>query len=185
MAEPILDKLIEQLTGLIDKATLALQSAPTTTLAWQSAVEILIARYSLAGLYAGYENTQAPAEAVEAVARDVEVQLKFLDRFALEIQAAPEWQAGWNARAASYARSIQTPYWRGKTKMLPLPALPGDGGSSCLYNCNCIWDIKQLEGEGNYDCYWRLTASDNICQTCAARATLWNPYKIRDGSVVL
>lgn len=50
----------------------------------------------------------------------------------------------------------------------------------CLSNCQCRWEINQLEGEGNYDCHWRLGGTKH-CQTCEVRAGEWNPLQVRGG----
>jgi len=117
-----------------------------------------------------------------AVTTDLATQLRFLDKFALEMQDGDTWQAGWNSRANMYAGSIKTPYWQGNVDMLPLPAMPADGTSTCLTRCTCMWDVTKLAGEGNYDCTWLLGATDH-CQICKQRAADWAPIRVRDGVV--
>lgn len=181
---PILEKLLDALTGLISQATVALQQSPSTVEEWQAAIEILLARYSIAAMMAGTGGPSLDDKAMTEVKRLVKVQLEYLDNFALEIQQANEWQAGWNARAEMYARSIKVPYWRGATQMLPLPAMPAQG-TQCLSNCKCSWEIVPVDEQaGNYDCYWRRASSDS-CQTCVQRAAEWSPLQIRDGSLVI
>ncbi|KPV42211.1 hypothetical protein SE17_44475, partial [Kouleothrix aurantiaca] len=85
-------------------------------------------------------------------------------------------------RAQLYANSIQTPYWRGVTRLLPLPAMPGDGTSPCLTHCRCAWDVTALEGEQNYDCTWTLGDTEH-CQVCKQRAVEWAPLRIRNGEL--
>src|SRR5688500_3201884 len=94
-------------------------------------------------------DTLSPA-ALAAVRNDVAVQLRCLGKFALTVQSAGQWERGWQARAQMYAESIKSPYWRGRTKLLPLPAMPGDGTSQCLTRCRCAWDISEVED--GYDC---------------------------------
>lgn len=181
-----LDWLIQRLRRIIAAATTALEgriSESGAVDAWQSTVTDAIGRYSLAAMMTGSGDDQLSPEQLKAVKKAVQTQATFLDAFALEIQGAAAWQAGWNARAEMYASSIKAPYWTGKVKMLPLPAMPGDGSTQCLTNCGCAWDIQQLDGEGNYDCYWRRGKNDS-CQTCVGRSARWAPLRIRDGEIV-
>jgi len=120
-------------------------------------------------------------QARATVAKQVQKQLDFLDNFALEIQKTDEFEAGWDARAAMYAESIKAPYWSGRTKLLPLPALPGDGTTQCKTHCHCLWSIDTLdEDAGDYDARWIRGVSDS-CQTCVQRAQDWAPLRIRGG----
>lgn len=182
--QPALDRLMQRLSVLIGTATQALERDPSQVKRWQEEISRQLARYHSAAYLAGAGTDDLTSAARTAVQRDLRTQLNFLSQFALEIQEAAEWQAGWNARAEMYARSIQTPYWRGATKLLPLPAMPGDGSSQCLTNCKCIWDIQQLDGEENYDCYWRMGGTERHCQTCPERARDWAPLQIRGGELV-
>src|SRR3990167_2381954 len=64
----------------------------------------------------------------------------------------------------------------------PLPAMPGDGSTVCLTACKCSWQIMRLEGNGDFDCYWRLRPAEH-CETCETRASLWSPIQVRGGVV--
>lgn len=180
--QPALDRLIRRLSLLIGTATTELEQDTSRADDWYDEVARQLTRYHTAAYLAGAETQELIDAARRAINADVRTQLKFLAKFKVEIQDAEQWQAGWNARAEMYARSIQTPYWRGVTKLLPLPAMPGDGTSQCLTNCKCIWDIEQLDGENNYDCYWRVSPVEH-CQTCRQRGGEWAPLKIRAGEV--
>lgn len=179
-----LDWLIQRLTQLVQAATDALESDPTQVQAWQEELSRQLARYHAASYLAGSGAETLAGPARLAVTRDLKTQLGFLGKFALEIADAPSWQAGWNARAAMYARSIAAPYWRGATKLLPLPAMPGDGTTQCLTNCRCAWSVVELDGENNYDCTWQMSDAEH-CQTCKQRAADWAPLRIREGVVQL
>lgn len=180
--QPKLDKLIDRLSVLIGTATSALESDPSRVDDWYDELARQLRRYHLAGFLSGYGSDQFPRGADTAIAQDVATQLKFLRQFKAEIQDAAEWKAGWNSRAEMYARSIQTPYWRGATKMLPLPAMPGDGTSQCLTNCKCAWNVVPVDEEANdYDAYWVYGATERHCQTCKERESQWSPVQIRGG----
>lgn len=148
---------------------------------WLRDMAKLIAQYFGAAWMSGQDSPDLDAGEVEQVIDQVQAEVGFLRKFALEVQGAEEFQAGWEKRAESYANGIKAPYWSGKTKVLPLPAMPGDGTSQCLTNCRCKWEVRTLdEGAGNWDAYWRLGQADH-CQTCIERARQWAPLRIRDG----
>lgn len=175
-----LDKLIAKLQAAIAENTDALaldQIEPST---WQEQIVKLIQRYSAAAWKAGQNGDALTASDVKAVKGLVSAQVAFLDNFTLEIQNTTEWQAGWEARAAMYADSIKVPYWKGATKILPLPAMPAEG-TTCLTRCRCSYEIITINEENNdYDVYWRRGASDS-CQVCIERAAQWSPLQIRGG----
>lgn len=174
-----LTKLLARFVVYTTKRIGALEAKDISVEAWRDDMERSLVRYHTAALLAGQGSTTLTKAGKAAIERTVSEQLKYLDKFAIEIQGAAEWQAGWNARAAMYAQSIKEPYWTGKTKFLPLPAMPAQG-TECLSNCQCEWDIEELDGDGNYDCTWVRGANDS-CQTCVQRGEEWNPVEIRDG----
>jgi hypothetical protein len=177
--QPALDRLVRRLSLLIGTATSALERDPSQVEAWHDEVARQLRRYHLAAYLAG-SGASPDVIAPHIISVDVSKQLQFLEQFAAEIQDAAEWKAGWSARAEMYAGSIKTPYWRGVTKLLPLPAMPADGSNQCLTRCGCAWDVQQLDGDNNYDAYWRRSKSDS-CQTCVQRSVEWAPLQIRDG----
>ena len=178
-----LDWLIQRLTRLVQAATDTLERDPTQVEAWQQELSRQLARYHAASYLAGSGAATLEGPARVKVVQDLKTQLGFLGKFALEIADAKAWQAGWNSRAAMYARSIRVPYERGHTKMLPLPAMPCEG-TTCLTNCGCMWEIDELDGDGNADAYWRRGKGDS-CQVCKQRERDWSPVKIRKGVVQL
>jgi hypothetical protein len=152
--------------------------------AWQYSFTNMLAQYHTAAFIVGQDGkVEIGGPAKTWLGNTLEDQLGFLKKWGLEIESDAEFKLGWNARAALYAQGIGQSYWKGATKMLPLPAMPRDGTSQCLGNCTCSWDIQQLDGEGNYDCYWKLGAAERHCQTCPQRAADWSPLKIRKGEL--
>lgn len=175
--------LLSRLSRLVVTATGALEADyPAGVAAWQQEVSRQLARYHAAAMLAGAGVETLTPAMTTAVTTDLATQLRFLGKFAIEVQGGDQWQAGWNARAQMYAESIKAPYWRGAVKMLSLPAMPGDGTSTCLTRCRCAWDVNELEGDGNYDCTWLLSAAED-CQVCKQRALDWAPLRVRDGVV--
>jgi hypothetical protein len=195
-----MNTLIKVLAKLLLKLTLALKEVYPTTApgsqerqnavrAWENQVKAVIARYIQTAYFLGYGDTETlpePQAVADALAPMVQTQFDFLKGFATEIEdSQEEWQRGWENRAESYSGSVTQPYWQGKTRMLPLPALPGQG-TQCHGRCRCSWKIKQFDGEGNYNCYWiAKDESDSTCQTCKQRAIEWNPLKIRENRLVI
>lgn len=176
--------LLFRLGEEIAKRTTALQEERINVPLWKSQVEELLARYHMAALMTGQGSSELSQAAQKELLKGVRAQLQFLDKFAIEIQGADEWSAGWNARAAMYAQSIKQPYWQGSTKMLPLPSQPGDGSTNCLTNCGCAWRIVTVdEKAGDYDAFWERGKSDS-CATCIEREKNWSPLQIRDGRLV-
>jgi hypothetical protein len=187
---PSLQYLLGAFREAIRELTLRLQIGMITLDEWHRAMETLIARYHAASFMAGQRSPLIGVTEEGYVYDYVNTQLGFLDNFALVIQSGAEWQAGWNARAEQYAKGIVSPYWKGRTKILPLPAMPGDLTTDCGQNCACLWDVVTIdEKKADYDCFWMLNASRVIttehCQECTLRAREWNPLKVRDGILQL
>lgn len=181
----ILGGLIEMLTDAIAEMTAQLQAGEMTSKDWQDQFEILLARYHSASMAAGAKTKELNKAMVTKVIEYIAEQFGFLEDFAVEIQGAKEWQAGWNNRAESYAGAIKAPYWSGAVKMLPLPAMPGDGTTQCLGNCKCSWDVKTInEKRGDYDATWVYGETEDHCQSCKVRSNEWKPLKIRGGKVI-
>jgi len=178
-----LRRLVARFVAEVGAWTDALAEQGMTLAAWKRAMLDGLRRYHAAAYLAGANARTVSPQAAAALKKTVAAQLRFLNNFAIEIQDAPQFQPGWKARAELYAKGIGQSYWRGATRLLPLPAMPRDGTTQCLGNCNCSWSIAELPGEGNYDCTWVMGAAEH-CQTCKQRASDWAPLKIRDGRVV-
>lgn len=151
--------------------------------AWRDGFAALIARYHTAAQLVGQGDVTLTPAGRQALVKAVQAQLGYLDGFAADLRSPSAYAMGRQARAAMYAEAIGASYWRGATRMLPLPALPKDGTTPCLTNCGCSWEIDELNGDGNYDCTWVLGTSEN-CQTCSQRAADWAPLRIREGRLV-
>jgi hypothetical protein len=165
---------IAKLTQQLERGTLAPE-------AWHDAMARTLRRAHQAALMAGQGSPTISKPGRSWLDTFIGVQLDFLRRFAVEVQSAGEYQKGWQARAALYGAAVKAPYWYGATKMLPLPAMPGDGSTACLGNCSCSWDVEAV-GDGDYDCYWRMGATEH-CQGCKQRAEEWNPIRVRGGEL--
>lgn len=183
--EPKLQRVIKSLTRELEALTARLLAGDISLADWTAEFEQILATHHAAAYLLG-----RGGELTDPLARN---QLALLERYIAE-QA--EYLSGLKrdiaggrygdspralgARVDMYARSVQPPYWAGKTIGLPLPAMPGEG-TQCLTNCRCRWEITTLDAErGDHDCYWRLGAAEH-CQTCNQRAVDWNPIQIRGG----
>jgi hypothetical protein len=180
---PSLQSLLDKLGLEVADFTLELEQQDRTVDSWQRDMESALTRYHLAAYMTGQDSPVFDRQGVATVQGLVTAQLEFLDNFATVIKSGSEWQRSWNARAAMYAESIKVPYWRGATKVLPLPAMPAEG-TQCKSRCKCSWDVQELDAEaGNYDAYWRIGSGDQ-CQTCRQRAADWSPLQIRGGRLI-
>jgi hypothetical protein len=90
-----------------------------------------LAKGHLAAYMTGQGSDELAAADQKTVLRMVTEQLTFLDKFAIEVQSAAEFQQGWNARAAMYAEAVGGTWNTGKFKMWPLPAMPRAGDTQC------------------------------------------------------
>ena len=172
----LIQLLMDALGALFDR----LQNREITPTTWANQVQTQLADYHLAAFMAGQGTADVPDAALEKIADQVGAQIGYLNNFKAEVQSAAQFQAGWNARAQSYANSVKQPYWFGATSMLPLPAMPAQG-TQCLNNCLCQWEIQWLnEANQDADAYWRRNAKDS-CQTCLEREAQWSPVQIRNG----
>jgi hypothetical protein len=176
-----LRRLLKQIRRAVEAMTDTLEAGEITPDQWRdSMAETISTAYPRA--YKAGAAAEPDAAATKRLADQVAAQLTYLDGFTVEIKEGEAWQAGWNSRAEMYAEGIKVPYWQGATKVLPLPAMPAEG-TTCLTRCKCLWDVQQLDGDGNYDAYWRISASES-CQTCVQRAAEWGPLKVRNGRLV-
>ena len=55
-----------------------------------------------------------------------------------------------------------------------MPCYPGDGGTECLSNCRCSWDITQTETA--IEATWEVNAE--ACPGCVARGERYSPYVV-------
>lgn len=180
---PALQALITQAELDIQRATDSLQRHELAVEEWRTRVADIIFNFHTqayrVGARAGErELTPGEQRLIELQAQE---QVAYLTRFANEIEMSAEWQETWANRAGMYANSIGASYWNGRTRELPLPAMPQDGTSQCLGNCKCRWRVDWLDQEkGDADAYWERTAEDS-CQTCIERGQQWSPLHIRGG----
>lgn len=153
---------------------------------WYDQFSSEIERYHREALQTGLRSRLLDEQALNYLDNVVEGQIEFLDTWKLEIEENEgEFKQGWKARAALYAMSVRQDYWTGVSHFLPLPAMPGDGSTQCLSNCNCYWEITWLdETKGDADAYWR-NGPGKHCQTCLVRSEDWAPIQVRDWVLVV
>lgn len=118
------------------------------------------------------------AEIKAAVAK----QLEYLRGFVEDVQAGKLSEKQVRARADLYSGAVRETYSQARWLGIPLPFMPTQG-SECKVNCRCRWDVVKLDGDGNYDAYWRMGATEQHCTTCPSRAAA-SPYQIRAGQLV-
>lgn len=117
------------------------------------------------------------------IGRRLRDQYAYLNRFFQELEVLTPNQR--RARAQLYISSTIYLYERGKGRALGIPKLPvypGDGNTPCKANCRCRWELKQLDGEGNWDATY-INEEGDICGGCADRARRYAPLRIRGGKI--
>lgn len=124
------------------------------------------------------------AQDLQAIELQTDEELRYLNRFRRDIESGSVSQAQALARAQQYGGSGFITYERGLQDLIGLPLLPAQPKvrTECRRNCKCSWDIQQLEGNDNWDCYWRLSPAEH-CDTCLTRARTFNPLRIRNGII--
>lgn len=113
------------------------------------------------------------------VRQSVDEQLVFLDGFmtAIEQAQANNGSLGFVPnRAAMYAKSSQSEFWR-QAISVTLPAYPKDSSTICKTNCKCVWSID-CDSAGNVLATWVMDDSVENCEDCQRRAREWNPLVI-------
>lgn len=118
----------------------------------------------------------------DEIKQAVATQLDYLRGFVDDVRADKLSPAQIKARASLYGGATRQTYSQSRWFGIPLPFHPTEG-SECKVNCRCVWDVQKLDGDGNYDAYWRLGAAEKHCTTCPSRANN-SPYRIRDGRLV-
>lgn len=101
-------------------------------------------------------------------------QYQYLDNFAADIEAAVEKEGASldfiANRSSLYAKSAEAEYWQQATNV-DLPDYPRSGGTRCLSNCQCFWDLN-CDDQGNVHATWVLGDADH-CPDCEGRAQEW------------
>lgn len=172
----------DRLVGQVSRGTI-------TPAEFERKMAALLARTYTQQYMAGAGVRELTAAQREQIAKRVAVQLQFLSEFKSTMGArlatlqTPEQRAAdlaaWQRRARMYADGTQVSWWMGRTDGLNLPAFPKDGGTACLSNCGCSWEIEEVDAKrGHYDCYWRLGDKEH-CEDCTSREAQYSPFKVR------
>lgn len=169
-----LDTLRAQPLDLIASATRALANGGSIG-AWRKAMEVAIKRSQTASYIAATaERLKVSPSAVKGLSKAerreldkrIAFQLKYLDKFAADLQAGRVTLAQAQPRAALYAGATRGTYYA--TRYPGLPSYPGDGSTPCMGNCKCT-----LETRGE-KVYWVLHPAEH-CDGCVALAA-GSPY---------
>lgn len=172
----------EQRTGILARR---LATGELNVQQWRGLMAIEIRNLHVAARVmgaGGFGNlTEADLVAIEKAVRE---QLNYLTRWAQQLgsmDSISEDQV--RIRASLYGGASNETYFRAYVAAAGVPDLPFYPAqkTECRTNCGCGWDIKPLEGQGNFDAYWRRHKNDS-CTTCIARERACNPLQIRGGS---
>lgn len=154
---------------------------------WRNAMRTELYRlhylYGFAGA-GGVDN--ATRQDLQAIQRNIERQWGYLDRWALDIaQNGIRSEQDLLRRARMYGNAAEATLLQTNSLALGLPLLPAypkDGSTECRTNCACGWHYERLQGNGNWNVYWRLNPAEH-CDTCLSRAMQWNPLQVRRGVI--
>lgn len=107
-------------------------------------------------------------------------QYRYLHNFAADIAAGRLSPLQAMNRARMYIESATQAFERAQAASygITLPQYPGDGGTQCLSNCRCHWEIRSRKKE--YACYWRLGQAEH-CPGCLEASKIYNPYIVLKG----
>lgn len=114
----------------------------------------------------------------------IDSELRYLNRFRQSLELGDLSEAQAVNRAQLYAGTVVPTYEEGRQDAIGLPPLPAQPKvrTRCQRNCKCTWRIIELDGNGNFDCYWDRSPVDS-CDTCRTREQRFNPLRIRNGII--
>lgn len=175
-------------TTLAERYLREAQRGDITVAEWRDLTGSLLKDTVMAGRIVGVNGvnnlTTADLDYVSNVTRR---HLAYLDRFSTELVEkdlsllTTGELAQIRARLRMYGRTSRQAASVGNTDARGMPRLPAYPGSrtSCLNNCGCSWQIRELSGTGNWDCTWVRSKSDS-CDECFAREDAFAPLRIRN-----
>lgn len=172
------DALVVSGRAAIDDMATDLINGVITVLEWLLQMKIFITSIFEAQYDLGFGELDAAGRAILAPLLDK--QFQFLEAFALDIDAHPEWSASnIGARAFLYAKASTVAYELATVRdivgagMVDLPEYPADGDQICLSRCLCHWRVV-IRGRRAF-CWWELDPSAEHCESCLENANMWNP----------
>lgn len=179
----IVQRLFNLFGGNVDTLAAQLARGEISLDGWYDAMRRLVIQAHTGMYRAGVGRDLTPEDRQRINAR-LREQLDYLDRWVRELEGQDQYnEAQIRNRARLYLNATNATLQDARAAAIglpELPALPGDGTTLCRVNCKCTWRIVQLDGDGNYDVYWRLRPAEH-CETCVRRAAAWAPIRIRGG----
>lgn len=171
------DAIVGRYSEQMRRLSEALISGDSTLDVWHEKMQDLIRLAYIHQAAAADDGNLVPEDRtrIEAAIRG---QYDFLDKFVDDIEAAMNGGKSLDfvpSRAVLYAESSAAEYWRQAIKV-DLPAIPRDGSTECMGNCQCHWRLECRE-PGIVRATWVLGEADH-CPDCVERAGTWNPILI-------
>lgn len=146
--------------------------------AWQTDMRSLVEETQVGAFMLGRGGINVMGDTETSVLADiVKSQFTYLSVFAAQLLAGQLSVAQAKARADLYMSAASYGFSRGRALAyddLDLPGYPGDGGTPCLGNCRCAWDIQETNTE--YRAWWLASADASECEGCDIRAGDWSPF---------
>lgn len=131
----------------------------------------------------GFGNLQ-PAD-LRRIEVATQTQLAYLRAWGRQLATTEDYdERQMKVRASLYGGASNETFSKAQVGSLGVPDLPfyPAENTECRTNCGCAWDIQPLEGDGNFDCYWRRGKNDS-CKTCIARERKASPLRVRGGVI--
>lgn len=117
------------------------------------------------------------------VLNKVEEEYVYLEGFLADLDKMSITQA--SNRIAQYVNGARQVAQIAKVARFPkLPHYPGDEDLACHGYCKCGLTVTKLEGNGNFDVFWKVDETAENCPDCLTLQMQWNPLEIRGGKIV-
>ena len=164
---------------LLNDVTVNMYAGDLAVSAWQNAVFAELKDGHIANAMFANGGAELSPQAIARVEATIAKQADFLAEFAQGVSDGTVSELRARDRARQYAQAMEQSYWdewKDGTANAPdlahLPLLtnsPGDGGTQCLGNCQCILEVTSSGVE------WLLFPADH-CDDCLALAS-GGPYR--------
>lgn len=156
--------------------------------AWRLRMRAEIRRLHFAIVIIAGGDLEGDPELRRRVLLEVEQQMRYLERWVMQLQAqmlTDNILDSMVARAALYATATRQTFFLAFTRSFGLPFLPfyPKERTVCSIGCKCWWRIRRLDGRGNFDCFWQVGIAEH-CPTCITRSVAASPLQVRGGVIL-
>jgi hypothetical protein len=164
---------------MFSEMTTQMYAAELAVDVWQASVLAEIEEAHIANAMFANGGRELSEASLLRVQETIEKEAKYLSGFADDVASGKISELQARARATQYAKAMEQSYWNewkaditDDERFAHLPLLtqsPGDGGTKCLGNCQCILDFRD-------DGVWWVQFPADHCSDCDALAD-GSPYR--------